>query len=86
MNTALSSNAAGVVLAMVISGCTTMPAPQERLDGLRLAVKMANGFGITSLIDAGVGESELIAYQTLDRKSTRLNSSHSSVSRMPSSA
>jgi predicted amidohydrolase YtcJ len=40
--------------------------PQERLDGLRLAVKMANGFGITSLIDAGVGEAELIAYQTLD--------------------
>jgi predicted amidohydrolase YtcJ len=40
--------------------------PQERLDGLRLAVKMANGFGITSLIDAGVGESEMIAYETLD--------------------
>ena len=32
------------------------------------------------------GEPEEVAHMTVDRKSTRLNSSHSSVSRMPSSA
>ena len=37
------------------------------------------------LIDMGVGEPDEMAFP-LDRKSTRLNSSHSSVSRMPSSA
>ena len=33
-----------------------------------------------------VSESEINKYNSVDRKSTRLNSSHSSVSRMPSSA
>jgi hypothetical protein len=40
--------------------------PAERIEGLRLAVKMANGFGITSLIEAAVGEAELATYAALD--------------------
>ena len=35
---------------------------------------------------ASVGVQELCEHAGVDRKSTRLNSSHSSVSRMPSSA
>jgi predicted amidohydrolase YtcJ len=40
--------------------------PRERIDGLKLAVKMANAFGITSLIDAAVGESEMAAFKVLE--------------------
>ncbi|MEW6129066.1 MAG: amidohydrolase [Acidobacteriota bacterium] len=40
----------------------------DRLEGLRRALKMAAGFGITSLQDASVDEDELEIYQELDRR------------------
>ena len=45
-----------------------------------VVVKQAVGFGISMLL------ARLLAPADLDRKSTRLNSSHRSLSRMPSSA
>ena len=36
--------------------------------------------------DAASGEILMLAYMNADRKSTRLNSSHTDISRMPSSA
>ena len=44
--------------------------------------------GITNAILGGLGETEAVGYRDweTDRKSTRLNSSHSRASRMPSSA
>ena len=45
------------------------------------------GYGIVvGLANTGDGADVVFTVQTIDRKSTRLNSSHSSVSRMPSSA
>jgi predicted amidohydrolase YtcJ len=38
----------------------------ERIEGLRRAVQMANRFGITSLIDAAVGEAEMATYKALE--------------------
>jgi len=38
----------------------------ERLEALRRAMQMANRFGITSVIDAAVGEPEMKSYKTLD--------------------
>jgi predicted amidohydrolase YtcJ len=40
----------------------------ERLEGLRYAVKMLNGLGITSFQDASVQEDSLRAYRALDEK------------------
>ncbi len=40
----------------------------EYLDGLRLALRMANGFGITSLYEADASEELLEAYAELDRR------------------
>jgi predicted amidohydrolase YtcJ len=40
----------------------------DRLEGLRRALKMANGFGITSLQDASVDEDELEIYAEFDRR------------------
>jgi predicted amidohydrolase YtcJ len=39
---------------------------QQREDGLRFAIKMLNGYGITSIQDAIVYEDDLRAYQALD--------------------
>jgi predicted amidohydrolase YtcJ len=39
---------------------------KDRLEGLRRGLKMANGFGITSLQDASVEEDELKTYAALD--------------------
>ena len=39
-----------------------------------------------NLLDAGCGPAPMISLLSEDRKSTRLNSSHTTVSRMPSSA
>ena len=44
------------------------------------------GGEVTSTIRKGIVDPALYANDVKDRKSTRLNSSHSSVSRMPSSA
>ncbi len=41
--------------------------PQARREGLRRALKMANGFGITSFVAAAVGSDELAAYRSLVR-------------------
>ena len=46
-----------------------------------IGAKIAQKVGFEAMFQTGYGTSA-----TLDRKSTRLNSSHSSVSRMPSSA
>lgn len=42
--------------------------PDDYLNGLRRALEMANRFGITSLQDAAVNETELNAYAELDRR------------------
>ncbi len=39
---------------------------EARRDGLLRALKMANGFGITSLVEAAAGADELAAYRALD--------------------
>ena len=51
------------------------------LAGLEIAY---GGIKAVKGVDLTVGKGELVCL--IDRKSTRLNSSHSSVSRMPSSA
>jgi predicted amidohydrolase YtcJ len=38
---------------------------QQRVDGLKHALRLANSFGITSLVDAAVGEPEMRAYKAL---------------------
>ena len=56
----------------------------EKLRNSRVAVFGIGGVGgytVEALARSGVGELDLI-----DRKSTRLNSSHTDISRMPSSA
>ena len=52
----------------------------DSLDLVEFVMALEEEFGIT------VPESDLEGVDTVDRKSTRLNSSHTSVSRMPSSA
>jgi predicted amidohydrolase YtcJ len=42
--------------------------PETRVDGLRYAIDMLNGFGITSIQDASVDEDNLRAYRTLDQR------------------
>src|SRR3989441_2012927 len=42
--------------------------PQERQEGLRYALKMLNGFGITSFQDASVDTDALETYRALDEK------------------
>lgn len=39
--------------------------PEGRMDGLRYAIKMLNGYGITALQSANVGEADLAAYAQL---------------------
>jgi predicted amidohydrolase YtcJ len=39
---------------------------QQRQDGLRYAIKMLNGYGITAIQDASVGEADLRAYAAAD--------------------
>ena len=56
--------------------------PLVQADVENLSVIKADGMGITNL----AGLEKCISLQELDRKSTRLNSSHVSESRMPSSA
>ena len=57
---------------------------QPRL--LVMGVGGAGGNAINEMIENGMQGVEFIAVNTEDRKSTRLNSSHSQQSRMPSSA
>jgi predicted amidohydrolase YtcJ len=40
---------------------------EQHREGLRRAVRMANGFGITAWVDPGVGEAYLDTYRALDR-------------------
>jgi predicted amidohydrolase YtcJ len=42
------------------------PTAEARRDGLLRALKMANGFGITSFVEAAAGSEELAAYRALD--------------------
>ena len=42
--------------------------PQERQEGLRFALKMLNGFGVTSFQDASVDTDALETYRVLDEK------------------
>ena len=54
-----------------------------------MRIRMPNGFATSDQLEAIAGLSERLGNGTLDitdRKSTRLNSSHSAKSRMPSSA
>ena len=52
-----------------------------------LAVAIINfGAVVRDVRLAGIDRPLVLGFERLDRKSTRLNSSHSSVSRMPSSA
>ena len=54
-------------------------------EGLRNVAAGANGIAVRNGIHLAVGVA-IAEIKKVDRKSTRLNSSHSSVSRMPSSA
>jgi hypothetical protein len=54
----------------LVAGKAPPYTQKERLDGLRYALKLLNGFGITSLQDASVGAENLEAYRTLDRAGT----------------
>ena len=58
----------------------------EKLQRLEEMARAAEQGGGPERIEAQHERGKLSARERLDRKSTRLNSSHSSVSRMPSSA
>ena len=65
-----------LILAMTPAGDAAAPSAWPQWRGPR-------GLGVSDAVDLPVEWSET---RNVDRKSTRLNSSHSSVSRMPSSA
>ena len=46
----------------------------------------ASGYDIRKFIDQKLGMFSQVINHSIDRKSTRLNSSHTDISRMPSSA
>ena len=52
----------------LVSGKAPPYTPQERQDGLRRALKLLNGYGITSWQDASVDEDALQTYKALDEK------------------
>ena len=67
------------VIALLILVSFTVPQPDEDAGGVPVMmgnVDAASGFDDPSLVDVDI----------IDRKSTRLNSSHANESRMPSSA
>ena len=66
------------VLVGVLLGYTLMVGVGVRV---RVKVTVAEGVELSVIVEVGVGVAD-----GLDRKSTRLNSSHEFVSRMPSSA
>ena len=41
-------------------------SPKENVEGLREAIRIANGFGLTSLVEASASEEELEAYRALE--------------------
>ena len=53
--------------------------------GISFVIALASGVATTLLLNCFIRENG-ISGETVDRKSTRLNSSHSAKSRMPSSA
>ena len=68
----LAFSAVSLVFGVCLGAGAAVYALQPELDGLRNRIEIQN--------------STQAEVEALDRKSTRLNSSHSSVSRMPSSA
>ncbi len=61
----------GVAIGSLQEGAGSLvPVPAatdaDRQDGLRYAIKLLNGYGITSIQDASVDENDLKTYQTLD--------------------
>jgi predicted amidohydrolase YtcJ len=51
----------------LVSAKAPESTPEQNQAGLRYAVKLLNGFGITGIQDASVDEQELQTYQTLDQ-------------------
>ena len=88
--------AVGVLLAITcLIGCTFVPVPDPHpltaLPAMADVVHVPEAAGVILTLNrcafaANQTQQQHAANQTPDRKSTRLNSSHSSVSRMPSSA
>ena len=68
-------------LATVLGRCAALDAPLGALEAAALSDSMLSALGNAGRLLAEAGREH-----ELDRKSTRLNSSHEFVSRMPSSA
>ena len=58
----------------------------SELNGPLLIIKGLDGFGYGEMVRVQDGQGGSRYGRVLDRKSTRLNSSHTDISRMPSSA
>jgi predicted amidohydrolase YtcJ len=52
----------------LVSSKIPPPSPEDRVEGLRRALAMANRFGITSLMEANADAKDLDAYAELDRR------------------
>jgi predicted amidohydrolase YtcJ len=52
----------------LVSSKIPPPSPEDRVEGLRRALAMANRFGITSLMEANADANDLDAYAELDRR------------------
>src|SRR3546814_1656787 len=81
----------GSALAFRADGATLYPAPNAFIKGFvdrrELAGTLACiGKGQEAPLSCGAGAQAMDSAKPVDRKSTRLNSSHSCASRMPSSA
>ena len=63
-----------------------MPPLKQQKENLMNLKQLLNRAGIRNDIIQAVERKKLTPQQELDRKSTRLNSSHVALSRMPSSA
>ena len=79
-----------VVLSVALASCAWL-TPEQQQTALQVVDSMAAQGSITraqhdALVEALLSGSSTAWWQQLDRKSTRLNSSHVSESRMPSSA
>ena len=75
--------AAGFVLFFLNWWILALPLPVEAVTALYI---LTIGTGYVCLLMGGLWMSRLLKHNLIDRKSTRLNSSHTLASRMPSSA
>ena len=75
-----------LLIVFLLSGCSTIPLEKKELEEYKnIAIQELNIYLETKLANNfydDAGHNNLVS----DRKSTRLNSSHSGQSRMPSSA